>query len=197
MVLYKPQHFEQVPIAWGMSQIASKTTKRGGAMAQTEMFLEDEIHPIDIVEHLAEHHEWEFDRIEENQIAMAVQGQWRTYSITLAWSGFDETLRLICSFEMEPPSEKLKDVYETLNVANDRCWTGAFTFWEKQKLMVYRYGLVLAGGQIATAEQIDTMISSAILTAEKYYPAFQLVVYDNQSPDSAMQVAIAEAYGHA
>ena len=44
-------------------------------MAQTEIFLEDEIHPIDIVENLAEHHEWEFDRIEENQIAMAVQGQ--------------------------------------------------------------------------------------------------------------------------
>ena len=166
-------------------------------MALTETFLEDEIHPIDIVEHLAEHHEWEFDRIEENQIAMAVQGQWRTYSITLAWSGFDETLRLICSFEMEPPEEKLKDLYETLNVANDRCWTGAFTFWEDQKLMVYRYGLVLTGGQIATAEQIDAMISSAVLTAEKYYPAFQLVVYDNQSPNKAMQVAIAEADGHA
>ena len=166
-------------------------------MALTETFLEDEIHPIDIVEHLAEHHEWEFDRIEENQIAMAVQGQWRTYSITLAWSGFDETLRLICSFEMEPPEEKLKDLYETLNVTNDRCWTGAFTFWEDQKLMVYRYGLILTGGQIATAEQIDAMISSAVLTAEKYYPAFQLVVYDNQSPNKAMQVAIAEAYGHA
>ena len=197
MVLCNPQHFEQAPISCGMSQTASKTTKKGGAMAQTEMFLEDEIHPIDIVEHLAEHHEWEFDRIEENQIAMAVQGQWRTYSITLAWSGFDETLRLICSFEMEPPTEKLKDLYETLNVANDRCWTGAFTFWEDQKLMVYRYGLVLAGGQIATAEQIDTMISSSVLAAEKYYPAFQLVIYDNQSPDRAMQVAIAEAYGHA
>ena len=166
-------------------------------MALTETLLEDEIHPIDIVEHLAEHHEWEFDRIEENQIAMAVQGQWRTYSITLAWSGFDETLRLICSFEMEPPEEKLKDLYETLNVTNDRCWTGAFTFWEDQKLMVYRYGLVLTGGQIATADQIDAMISSAVLTAEKYYPAFQLVVYDNQSPNKAMQVAIAEAYGHA
>ena len=166
-------------------------------MALTEAFLEDEIHPIDIVEDLAEHHEWEFDRIEENQIAMVVQGQWRAYSITLAWSDFDETLRLICSFEMEPPEEKLKDLYETLNVANDRCWTGAFTFWEEQKLMVYRYGLVLTGGQIATAEQIDTMISSAVVTAEKYYPAFQLVIYGNQSPISAMQVAIAEAYGHA
>tara|TARA_B100000242_G_scaffold171434_1_gene122871 strand:- start:1836 stop:2426 length:591 start_codon:yes stop_codon:yes gene_type:complete len=191
------QQLEQAPIAWGICQSLRNTTKRGGAMALTETFLEDEIHPIDIVEHLAEHHEWEFDRIEENQIAMAVQGQWRTYSITLAWSGFDETLRLICSFEMEPPEEKLKDLYETLNVANDRCWTGAFTFWEDQKLMVYRYGLVLTGGQIATADQIDAMISSAVLTAEKYYPAFQLVVYDNQSPNKAMQVAIAEAYGHA
>jgi len=41
------------------------------------------------------------------------------------------------------------------------------------------------------------MISSAVLTAEKYYPAVQLVVYDNQSPNKEMQVAIAEAYGHA
>ena len=84
-----------------------------------------------------------------------------------------------------------------MNVAYDRCLTVAFTFWDEQKLMVYRYGLVLTGGQIATAEQIDTMISSAVVTAEKYYPAFQLVIYDNQSPISAMQVAIAEAYGHA
>ena len=57
--------------------------------------------------------------------------------------------------------------------------------------MVYRYGLVLTGGQIATAEQIDTMISSAVVTAEKYYPAFQLVIYDNQSPISAI-LAIAD-----
>lgn len=90
-------------------------------MALNEQFLEEEIHPIDIVEHIAEHHEWEFDRIEENQIAMAVEGQWRTYSITLAWSGFDETLRLICTFEMEPPSERLPNLFETLNEVNDRC----------------------------------------------------------------------------
>jgi len=69
-------------------------------MALNEQFLEEEIHPIDIVEHIAEHHEWEFDRIEENQIAMAVEAQWRTYSLTLAWSGFDETLRLICTFSL-------------------------------------------------------------------------------------------------
>lgn len=166
-------------------------------MALTEQYLEDDIHPIDIVESLATHHEWDFDRISDEQIAMAVEGQWRTYSITLAWSAYDETLRLICTFEMEPPSEKLPQLYELLNSVNDQCWAGAFTYWAEQQMMVYRYGLVLAGGQDATAEQIDTMIGAAVMSAERYYPAVQLVVWGDQTPKQALQVAIAEAYGHA
>ena len=166
-------------------------------MALTEHFYEEEIHPIDIVEHIAEHHEWDFDRIADDQIAMTVEGQWRTYSITLAWSGFDETLRLICTFEMQPPKEKQGALFEVLNSINDQCWAGAFTFWQDHSLMVYRYGLVLSGGQIASPEQIDTMISSAVGSAERYYPALQLVVYGDQTPKQALQVAIAEAYGRA
>ncbi len=166
-------------------------------MALSEHFLEEDLHPIDIVEHLAEHHDWDFDRIGDDQIAMAVEGQWRTYSITLAWSNFDETLRMVCSFEMEPPSDRVGDLYELLNHMNDQCWAGAFTYWANQKLMVYRYGLVLAGGQSASPEQIDTMITAAVLSAERYYPAIQLVTWGNRSAEEAMQVAIAEAYGRA
>ena len=39
-------------------------------MALNEQFLEEEIHPIDIVEHIAEHHEWEFDRMKK------IKSQW-------------------------------------------------------------------------------------------------------------------------
>jgi hypothetical protein len=166
-------------------------------MALSEQFLQEDLHPIDLVEHIAAHHDWEFDRIAAAQIAMAVEGQWRTYSITLAWSDYDETLRLVCSFEMEPPTETLPALYKSLNAVNDQCWAGAFTFWEEQQLMVYRYGLVLAGGQIACPDQVDTMIRAAVLSAERYYPAFQLVVWGGREPEEALQVAIAEAYGRA
>ncbi len=160
-------------------------------------FQSEELHPIDIVEHLAEHHEWDFDRIADDQIAMTVEGQWRSYSITLAWSGYDETLRLICTFEMEPPQDRLAELYDTLNRTNDMCWAGAFTYWVAQRLMVFRYGLVLAGGQTAGPEQIDTLISEAVRSCERFYPAFQLVAWAGRSPEDAMQVAIAEAYGRA
>lgn len=166
-------------------------------MALSEYMLEDDIHPIDIVEHLAEFHDWDFDRIGDDQIAMAVEGQWRTYSITLAWSGYDETLRLVCTFEMEPPEDQVVRLYELLNQMNDQCWAGAFTYWAEQKLMVYRYGLVLSGGQVASAEQIDTMINAAVSSAERYYPAIQLLVWGGRTPRQAMQAAIAEAYGRA
>ncbi len=166
-------------------------------MALSEQFLSEDIHPIDIVEHLAEHHDWDFDRIADDQIAMAVEGQWRTYSITLAWSPSDETLRMVCTFEMEPPDDKLPGLYEVLNHANDQCWAGAFTYWDEQKLMVYRYGLVMSGAQGVSPEQIDTLIGAAVVNAERFYPAFQLVVWGGRPPSDAMQVAIAEAYGRA
>ena len=167
-------------------------------MSLSEDYLSgDDLHPIDIVETLAEHHDWEFDRVTEDQIAMAVEGQWRTYSLTLAWSPQDETLRLICTFEMEPPLERMGQLYDVLNRCNDLVWTGAFTFWEEQKLMVWRYGLVLSGGQVANPDQIDRLIASAVSAAERFYPAFQLVSWAGQSPAEAMKVAIAEAYGRA
>ena len=167
-------------------------------MAAVEQdFLTDEVHPIDIVESLAEHREWDFDRIAEDQIAMAVEGAWRTYSLSLAWSGHDETLRLICTFEMQPPEGRLYELARLLDKANDLIWTGCFNLWEEQNLMVFRYGLTLAGGAAPTAGQIDAMLRSAVTAAERFYPAFQLVAWGEESADEALEIAMAEAVGRA
>lgn len=167
-------------------------------MALSEDFLQgDEQHPIDIVESLAAHRDWEFDRVTDDQIAMAVTGVWRQYSLTLAWSPRDETLRLLCTFEMAPPEARHGALYEMLNRCNDLVWTGAFTFWPEQKLMVWRAGLPLAGGQSAAPEQIDHLIESAVSAAERFYPALQLAVWGEKSPSEALKIALAEAYGRA
>ena len=73
-----------------------------------------------MVENLAERYDWAFDRVAEDQIAMAIEGSWRTYSITLAWSAYDETLRMVCTFDMDPPADRLHPLYEALNSANEK-----------------------------------------------------------------------------
>lgn len=167
-------------------------------MANAEQYLETgDLHPIDVVETLAEHYDWAFDRVGEDQIAMAIEGAWRTYSITLAWSAYDETLRMVCSFDMDPPEDRLPLVYEALNAANDKCWAGSFSLWRDQRLMVYRYGLMLGGGQAAAPEQIDQMLSAAVVACERFYPAFQLVSWGDEDVPAAMEIAMSEAYGRA
>lgn len=167
-------------------------------MALSDHWLADtDIHPIDIVESMATAADWDFDRVAEDQIAMTVTGQWRDYAITLAWSDRDQVLRLISTFEMNPPADRLAALYEAMNLANDQLWDGSFTYWADQGLMVWRYGLMLAGDQAAGPEQIERMIVAAVEGAERFYPAFQLACWGNTTPAQAMGVAIAGAYGRA
>lgn len=165
-------------------------------MAYTDTFLED-VHPIDVVEAMAETQEWEFDRVGENQIAMAVEGAWRTYSITIAWCEYDRTLRLIATYDLEPPKTSYARLYELLNKINDQCWAGGFSFWSEQSLMTYRYSLLLPDEQYPSQSQIETIIAVAVRAAEQYYPAVQLVCWSEEDPGAAMQIAIAESYGRA
>jgi hypothetical protein len=166
-------------------------------MPYSEFFETDDNHPIDIVENLATKKGWDFARTSEEQIAMEVEGRWRTYSVTLAWSMYDETLRLICNFEVDFPQEKLSTLYDLLNRINENCFAGSFSYWESQKMIIYRYGLILAGDAEASPEQIDTMIARAIVSSEQYYPALQLVGWTEKTPAQALEIAFTEAYGHA
>jgi hypothetical protein len=160
-------------------------------------FDSEELHPIDIVETLAEERSWDFDRIAEDQIAMAIEGTWRTYSVTLAWSPADETLRLVCAFELDPPQRRLSAIYKAMALANDKCWSGAFVLWPEQKLMVYRYSLNCTGGATAGQAQITDMMRAAVAACERFYPAFQLVAWGGETPEKALGIAMTEAYGRA
>ncbi len=156
-----------------------------------------DLHPIDIVESLASQAQWDFDRVGENEIAMAIEGQWRTYSLSLAWTGHDDLLRLLCTFEIDPPAERRGEFLRLLNLANDRIWGGAFVHWPEQRLVAYRGGLTLAGGAQATPEQIEAMVLWAVGLSERFYPAFQLVGWSGEPAEQAVAVAIGETFGTA
>lgn len=157
----------------------------------------DDLHPIDIVETLAECREWDFDRIGEDRIAMAVEGAWTTYSLSLSWDAHDETLRLFCTFDLDVPEESRAELAVLLDRANDLIWAGCFTLWTEPKLMAFRYGLILAGGATATTAQIDAMLRAAVMAAERSDPAFQLVAFGGEKAEAALSLAMSDAIGRA
>lgn len=161
------------------------------------IFENTDIHPIDMVETLAEQSAWDFDRMGEDQIAMSVEGQWRTHSLSLAWSERDDMLRLISSFALEIEEERQDELLRLVGRINDRIWHGAFSFWPDQGAVAFRYGLTLAGGAWATPEQIESMVLSALALSERFYPAFQAVAYTDSTAEEGLDLVIEDAFGTA
>lgn len=153
--------------------------------------------PIDIVEDLAELRRWDVDRLGDDQIAMAIEGSWRTYSLSLAWFDPDETLRMVCTYDFKPPEDRLSELYKAMEAANDRIWIGGFNLWREHDLVAYRYGLTLRGGAGSTMEQVDQMLRSAVENCERFYPAFSLVAHEDATTESALAAALLEAQGSA
>ena len=167
-------------------------------MTIAESFLDgSDYHPIDLVESLATRHEWHFARHDDNQIDLTLEGNWRIYVISMAWSGSEDMLKLVCCFDLGTTSERMPGILDTINRANDLCWTGAFTYSLELKQMVYRYGLVLGDEATLSTGQVERLLSSAYSLCERFYPAFQLVAFGDHTPEEAMHLAIAETYGHA
>lgn len=153
--------------------------------------------PIDLVEDLAEMRSWDVDRLGEDQIAMAVEGAWKTYSLSLAWYEPGETLRMVCTYPMRCATPRIDSLLKAVDAANDRSWLGGFNFWKDQELMAYRYGLTLSGGAVATHEQVEHILHEAVENCERYYPAFQLVAEQGAAVETALAAALLEFAGRA
>ncbi len=156
-----------------------------------------ELSPIDLVEDIAALRSWDVDRLDEDQIAMAVEGQWTTYSLSLAWFDPEEILRMACTFELNAPKGREIELLKALEAANDRLWIGGFNHWADQNLIAFRYGLALHGGAGATSEQIEAMLRGAVESCERFFPVFHLVAHQGATSELALGTAWLEAAGQA
>ncbi|MCI4663969.1 MAG: YbjN domain-containing protein [Neomegalonema sp.] len=160
-------------------------------------FADADLSPIDIVEDLAALKSWDVDRLDEDQIEMAVSGIWGDYSLALAWFDSEEILRMVCTFELSAPEERRGEMLRAVEAANDRLWIGGFNLWADQNVIAFRYGLVLNGGACATAEQVEAMLHGAVENCERYHPVFHMVAHQGASTETALGTALLEAAGQA
>jgi hypothetical protein len=155
----------------------------------------DNLNPIDLVQALAEYQEWDFQLLTENQICLAIEGVWRTYTITIQCSYENEFIRLMLPIEMNVPAELYPQLYELINSVNDQCWVGAFSWWEEGSAIMYRYSLLFHPDALVEAELIERMIGDALMVTDKLYPAFEKVVREGRSPTEALSSLIPDAVG--
>ena len=154
-------------------------------------------HPVDVVEHLASLNEWAFERSSDHEITISVEGSWSSYHVSFSWMEDYEALHLACGFDLKVPPTRLGEVTKLLALVNEQLWLGHFDLWRDQSAIVFRATLLLSGGADATPQQCARMLEAAAEVCERYYEAFQYVVWAGKSANDALSDALFETAGEA
>jgi hypothetical protein len=153
--------------------------------------------PLDVVERMAVGNNWPFERTGEDEIALVVTGKWTNYQVSFTWMNDIEALHLASAFEMKVPEPRLGEVQQLIALINEQLWIGHFDVWTQNGMVMFRHALVLAGGAAASGRQCEAVLASAVDSCERYYPAFQFVIWAGKGAREAMDSVMFETSGEA
>jgi hypothetical protein len=152
--------------------------------------------PIDLVEHVAATHDWPCERSSDDELTLVVAGSWTDYNVSLNWREDLEALHLACAFDFKVPVNRLPEVYRLVSQINEQLWLGHFDVWTQDGLIMFRHGLML-NGTVATARQCEALLKAALEACERYYQAFQFVVWAGKESREALVSTMFQTEGQA
>jgi hypothetical protein len=166
-------------------------------MSHLDDTISDRTNPLDIVERMARVNSWPFERTNESEVTLIVRGRWADYQISFSWMTGLEALHIACAFDMKVPDHNQPEVQKLIALINAQLWVGHFDLWFDDGMVMHRHSLVLSGGMEASERQCEVLLSSALDACERYYPAFQFVVWAGEGAREAMEAAMFETAGRA
>jgi hypothetical protein len=166
-------------------------------MSLIELPPERQINPVDVVEHLADRNDWSFDRAADDEITISIAGKWTDYHVSYTWMHDIESLHLACAFDLKVPEPRRAEVRQLVSFVNEQLWVGHFDLWARDGLVMFRHALVLAGGVEASGQQCQAVLDAALESCERYYQAFQFVVWAGKPAREAMDAAMFDTQGEA
>ncbi|MGD9786261.1 MAG: YbjN domain-containing protein [Hyphomicrobiaceae bacterium] len=153
-------------------------------------------HPIDLIEQMAVANDWDVDRTSDDELTLLIAGTWTDYQLTLNWRDDLETLHAACAFDFRVPEYRLNEMYRLIAQINEQMWIGHFDLWASDGLVMFRHSLLL-NGAVCTPRQSDALLKAALEACERYYKAFQFVVWAGKESREALVSAMFETEGQA
>ena len=148
-----------------------------------------EANPVSNFKNLAKLKSWELVNDGFDSAAFYVEGVWKNYLFSLLWLEKDQQLKL------NPNKDNMSSFYKTLNLANEKCSEGHFTFCENEKILVFHNQFKGSDALEIESRRTTEIISETTSVMDELYPVFQLISCGKESPDMALKLAGQHLYG--
>lgn len=163
------------------------------SLLQTEQFH----NPLDLLEDIVSANEWMFDRSGDDELIVELAGRWCHYRMFFVWQREIGALQFSCQFDMKVHEAKRGDVNGLLALLNNRLWLGHFDVEQQYYSPLFRYTILARGGRMPGVEQLEDLVEIALTECERFYPAFQFVIWGGKKPAEALAASMIEVAGQA
>ncbi|WP_428532712.1 YbjN domain-containing protein [Rhodopila sp.] len=158
---------------------------------------DDAANPLDVMEQIVAANEWEFDRRSDSEMAAEAPGQWCHYGLYFNWSHEISVLHFTCAFDLKAPETQRAALYELVALANEKLWLGHFGLEGDDAMPVFRHAVLLRGAGGASAESLEDLVDIAMTECERFFPAFQFVLWGGKPTADALAAAMLDCAGEA
>ena len=155
------------------------------------------LNPIDIVEDVIYSKKWTFSRSDDYELVAEIASQWCQYRLYFSWSEEIKAISFTITFDLKFPNSKIDDAYKLLALINEKLWIGHFDITSRNGIPAYRHTVLSLSENDMLHNQLEDLVDIAIYECEKYYPAFQLVLFDDSDPLKAIKVSTFDTVGQA
>lgn len=153
--------------------------------------------PLDLIEQFVVANDWAFDRRSDEEMAVEVPGSWCNYSLFFSWREDIAAMHFTCAFDMKVHEKRRLPIYELLALVNEKLWLGHFGLWAEEGVPMFRHAILLRGRHDAITEQVEDLVDIALAECERFYPAFQFVIWGGKSAADAVSASLLETVGEA
>ncbi len=153
--------------------------------------------PVEMLAAMFGAHGWVWDYAGDDEITGEIPGSWTTYQMRGIWRSEDRVLQILCLPDVRVPDAKRAAAHELLALANEQLWLGHFDIWSQGGVLLYRHALMLGDDGVLSLGMAQTAVDSAIAECDRFYPAFQFVLWGDKTPREALDAAMVDAVGEA
>ncbi len=153
--------------------------------------------PMTAIEAAAEHLDFEKERVADAEIHVVLPCVWRDIGLWFTWRDDLSTLQMGAPIDLKAPAGREDDASRLITMVNERIWSGHFDLWTEDHSIVYRNAAILPESGVLDAGQAEMLIRAAAEAVDRFYPAFNFLVWGGKRPDDALKASLFETAGTA
>lgn len=156
---------------------------------------EEDIHPLDKVEDVLLSHNWNFDRMADDELMVEVTGRIGKYRLFFIWQEDLNALQFCAQIDLEITSNNRQAAHEAIININEDLWMGHFDLPKSTSKPSYRYTCLLRGTNGNATETIEDMVDISLAQCERHYSLFTLLAGANDVNDQTLSLALMDTAG--